>query len=73
MLGYFMTMWLTRRGQQNSAVITLIAGFALLAGTWLGAVVRPEIQLDALALILGVPLLLGGIWLGRLVSTQVPS
>ncbi len=73
MLGYFMTMWLTRRGQQNSVLITLITGFALLAGTWVGAFMRPEIQLDTLALILGVPLLLGGIWLGRLVSTQVPS
>lgn len=73
MFGYFLTLWLMRRGQQGALPITLMGGLFLLAGTWLAALVRPEAPLDTLALLIAVPFLLGGVWLGRLVYTQTPT
>lgn len=67
MLGYFLSLWLFRRGQPNAMLLSALAGIILLTGTWLGFLLRPDSAMDGLAMLLSLPLLALGIFLARFV------
>lgn len=73
MLGYFMSLWLMRRGQPNALMLSALAGAILLTGTWLGFLVRPDGAVDGLAMLLALPLLAVGIFLARFVYNLARS
>src|SRR5690625_102134 len=76
-LGYFLHLWLRRRGLPRAFILTVTAGAMVLTGTWLGHLLRPSAPLDALGMLLSLPFLVLGTWLGQLVidrkSTRLNS
>lgn len=73
MFGYFVMIFLLRRGNANAFPITLVGGFFLLVATFFAQFSRQASSLDTLSMALSIPLLLGGIWLGRLVHSQTDA
>lgn len=73
MLGYFVTLWLLRRGTDRAVLISVASGALLAAGTALGALIRPEVPLDGLQLALVAPALVLGSLLGRWVHHKAPA
>lgn len=73
MLGYFLSLWLMRRGQPNALLLSALAGVILLTGTWLGFLLRPDDAVDGLAMLLSLPLLAVGIFLARFVFNLARS
>ena len=72
LFGYFMVLWLKRRGSDRAFALALIAGIMLAVGVEVGRLVRPEYAPDLITLALTAPLLVLGSVLGRVVFLYSP-
>ena len=74
LFGYFMVLWLKRRGTERAFALALVFGAALAIGVEVGRspLLRPEYAPDIITLVLTLPLLVLGAFLGRLVFLFSP-
>ena len=72
LFGYFMVLWLKRRGTERTFALALVFGAALAIGVEVGRLLRPEYAPDIITLALTLPLLVLGAFLGRLVFLFSP-
>lgn len=69
-LGYFLCLWLFRRGVAQAFVITLVSGTLLSAAVEVAKLVTSPAAPEPLFVYLSLPGLLAGAWLGRFVYQQ---
>lgn len=72
LFGYFMVLWLLRRGTERALAIALVSGILLAIGVEVSRIIRPEYSPDLITLGLIVPGVVGGALLGRLVFFNTP-
>ncbi len=73
LLGYFMGMWLLRRGVQQALWLTVSSGIVLSSLVELAKLLRPGISAEPLLVFLAAPGLLLGFLLARFVHRQSPG